>query len=109
MQPPLGPGSLHDTAPGAISAEALLTIRDAAGATGHHRATIKSDLCSGRYPAAVQEPTGRKEWRLPVNDLIAAGRLPASAADAVGEHRAAAREARATRELREQVIRLGSC
>jgi hypothetical protein len=74
--------------------------------SGHHPATIESDLSAERCPNAVEEPNGRREWRIPVGDLVAAGRSPADAVQAVGEHLAAAREARATRELREQVLRL---
>lgn len=82
----------------------LVTISEAADLTGRDRSTIKRDREEGRYPCAVKDPSGA--WRIPVGDLVAAGRLPSGSVDNAREEIAAAREHRETRQRREALIRL---
>lgn len=49
----------------------LLTLSEAASATGKHRNTIRNALDSGAFPNAAKDASGA--WRVPVTDLLAAG------------------------------------
>jgi len=81
-------------------------MADAATLCGVHPDTIKRALKAGRFSGAVQDATGLKTWRIPVEDLVAAGLLPA---DQVGERVAWLEEKRESDKvlaLREQIAEL---
>ena len=57
----------------------MLTIREIVRLTGRDRGTDSGWIRAGdRDPNAVQGQTGRKAWRVPVKDLVAAGDLKPS-------------------------------
>lgn len=84
----------------------LVTLHEAATLTGHDYKTLYNDRREGRYLDAVQDSGGRKTWRVPLHNLVSAGRLPQSSTATAAEEIAAAREARETRQLREALIRV---
>ena len=71
---PLGqlPGSEHD-----LWSEPRLTIAEAARLCGVSASTIRRYLAAGRFPGAHQQPSPipgqRGLWRIPTQDLLAAG------------------------------------
>jgi excisionase family DNA binding protein len=79
-QEPLGqhPGSEHDP-----WTEPSLTIAEAARLCGVSVSTIRRYLAAGRFPAAHQQPSPipgqRGLWRIPTQDLLAAGLRPGQA------------------------------
>lgn len=79
----------------------MLTIRQAADLAGCDPSTVKRDLLDGRYPQATRDETDRnRAWRIPVEDLVVAGRYrPAVTAAAVLD--AADRDRRLTEVLQE--------
>jgi hypothetical protein len=92
--------------PGRYPVGSTLTLSEIAELTGRDLKTIKTWRQAGRWPDAKQDETGRKPWRVPVADLVAAGDLDPSQVGDVENELAARRESKLTRELREQVIRL---
>lgn len=88
-----------------LDRDQLVTLQEGAELTGHDYKTLYNDLGAGVYPDAVQDTTGRKTWRVPLHNLVDAGRLPESAIASAAEELAAARESRETRRLREELIR----
>lgn len=67
-----------------IPADAAYGVTDAAAVCDCSRDVIKDDLKRGAYAHATQNPVGRREWSIPVVDLVAGGRLdPARVADRV--------------------------
>lgn len=91
------------TTPGTIAPGASFTYSEAGELTGLHPDTIKRERERGKFPGACQEVTGRKSWRIPVEDLVAAGHLPA---DRVGERLAELEKLRETEKvlaLREKI------
>jgi Helix-turn-helix domain len=79
-QEPLGqhPGSEHDLWTGPS-----LTIAEAAQMCGVSASTIRRHLAAGRFPTAHQQPSPipgqRGLWRIPTQDLLAAGLRPGQA------------------------------
>jgi Helix-turn-helix domain len=79
-QEPLGqlPGSEHD-----LWTEPSLTIAEASRTCGVSVSTIRRYLAAGRFPAAHQQPSPipgqRGLWRIPPQDLLAAGLRPRQA------------------------------
>jgi hypothetical protein len=77
---PLGqlPDSEHD-----LSTEPSLTIAEAARMCGVSASTIRRYLAAGRFPGAHQPPSPipgqRGLWRIPTQDLLAAGLRPRQA------------------------------
>ena len=69
-----------------LAPDAVLTIADAAKATGKSTDSIKRRRVAGAYPGAHPRPgDARDTWLIPVTDLVAAGDLPATAlADPIG-------------------------
>lgn len=58
-----------------MSAEATVSIRRAAELAACDPSTIKRDLLDGRYPGAARDDSDRnRAWRIPVRDLVLAGR-----------------------------------
>jgi len=102
MTAPMKPG---DT-PASYSPGTTLTLSEIAGLTGRDIKTIKTWRAANRWPNAVQDQAGRKTWRVPVSDLVAAGDLEPSQIEQVENELAARRESKETKALREQVIRL---
>lgn len=85
-------------APGTCFAKA-----DAATLCGVHPDTIKRALKAGKFRRAAKDDTGLQTWRIPVEDLVAAGMLPA---DRVGERIAELEKLRESDKvfaLREQI------
>ena len=67
------PGSTPQEAAGTPS-RALLTISEAAAASGKDRRTIRRHLDAGRFPGAQRtDSTSGPVWRIPVDELLAAG------------------------------------
>ena len=60
-----------------------LSIRQAAALAGRDRSVINRDLTRGRYPGARQLDSG--EWRIPLEDLVAAGRWAPATPEVSGE------------------------
>ncbi len=85
--------------------EDMLSYREAAELTGLSVDTIERDRQKGRYPHAAQDGTPQHVWRIPIADLVAAGRLDASQVVPAEQELAAFRESRALRQLREELIR----
>lgn len=85
-----------------------LTFHEIADLLGHDPTTIRNwnDKGAGCWPNAIQDSGGRKTWRVPVTDLVAAGNLDAAQVTHVENELAARRESIQTRALREQIIRL---
>jgi hypothetical protein len=100
------PPATGTTPPGPFAPDTTLTLTEIADLTGRDLNTIKSWRAKGRWPNAVQDETGRKAWRVPVADLVAAGDLDAWQVAHVENELAARRESRETKALREQIIRL---
>jgi hypothetical protein len=79
-QEPLGqfPGSEHDLWSGPS-----VTIAEAARMCGVSASTIRRHLAAGRFPTAQQQPSAipgqRGLWRIPTQDLVAAGLRPGQA------------------------------
>ena len=94
------------TPTGPVDAGTTLTIAEAAAVCGVDESTIKRDRRADRYPGAAQDATLLATWRIPVEDLVAAGRLAAGQVREVREELAARRESRELGELRLQVARL---
>ena len=99
--PATGPTSWGQYAP-----DNLLTLLEIADLLGRDLKTIKTWRTSDRWPNAVQDESGRKTWRVPVTDLVAAGDLDAAQITEVDNELASRRESRETKALREQLIRL---
>jgi hypothetical protein len=86
----------------------MLTLSEAARATGRSRVTIRRYLDRGAFPSAVRRSIGaRPEWLVPESDLAAAGLpigvLPAEVSgsdDPSMAHRLAMAEALATERYR---------
>lgn len=97
------PGS---SIPAPFDSSALLTLAEIADLLGRDPKTVKTWRACGRWPGSVQDATGRRAWRVPVADLVAAGDLDPSHVSTVEGELATCRESRETRALREQVIRL---
>lgn len=95
-----------DTARAAYAADALLTLTEIADLLGRDPKTIKTWRADDRWPHAVQDSDGRRTWRVPVQDLVQAGDLDPAQVVQVGGELAAWREARETRALREQLVRM---
>jgi hypothetical protein len=93
-------------ASGPFAPDTSLTRAEIADLLGRDLKTIKTWHSDGRWPNAVQEETGRRTWRVPVTDLVAAGDLDASQVVHVHDELAARRESTETRALRERVVRL---
>lgn len=55
--------------------EQHLTIAEAAETCGVSTDTIKRDLRDGRYPRAARGEGANDPWLVPVDDLVAVGRL----------------------------------
>jgi hypothetical protein len=87
-----------------LNARSTLTLRDAATVCGVSFDTIKRDRAAGVYPNAAQDERGF--WTIPAGDLVAAGRLDASALVVAGRTLAAARESQALRDARERIVEL---
>jgi excisionase family DNA binding protein len=62
----------HDTLQ--LNAATALTYGEAAELTGLSKDTIKRDREDGRYPTPHKSRTGRRNWRIPIADLVTAGR-----------------------------------
>ncbi len=94
--------------PGCFAPGTTLTLAEVADLLGRDLKTIKTwnDKGEGRWPNADQDATGRRAWRVPVADLVAAGDLDAAQISHVENELATRRESRETKVLREQVIRL---
>ena len=101
----LPPTTGHAT-PGRFAPGTTLTLAEIADLLDRDLKTIKTWRAAGRWPNAVQDPTGRRAWRVPVADLVASGDLDAAQITHVENELAARRESRETKALREQVIRL---
>lgn len=104
MTPPIAPVTAPPPSAPRRSDESV-TYREAADLTGFSMDTIERDRQNGRYPHAVQDSTPQRMWRIPVADLVAAGRLDADRVALVEQELAASRESRAQRQLREELIR----
>ena len=89
-----------------LTADLLVTLKQAADLCNLHWETVKDNRLKGRYPNAVQDKTGLKTWHIPVGDLVAAGHLdPASLAE-VAPRIAAVRESREVASLRAEIADL---
>jgi hypothetical protein len=93
-------------AAGMLAATQRLSYAEAAELTGLSADTIERDRRAGRYPGAAQDDTPARTWRIPIADLVAAGRLEAGLVAQAEQELAARRESRQLAELRERVIRL---
>jgi hypothetical protein len=90
-----------------LTTDTLLTIRQIVDLTGRDRKTVSEWIRAAvRYPNAVQDQTGRKEWRVPVKDLVAAGDLEPSQVVEVPAALGSLREARQVGELRARIVEL---
>jgi hypothetical protein len=85
---------------------AALTYQEAADLAGCSPDTIKRDREQGKYPDAFQDSSPRRTWRVPVANLVTAGRLHPSQVEQAEQELAAHREGRELRALREENIRL---
>ena len=88
------------------SANQLLTLAEVATVTGNHPDTVRDRRSAGRWPNAVQDTTGRRTWRVPVTDLVAAGDLDPAQVVEVESTLAAARESKQVAALREEISTL---
>lgn len=86
-----------------MSSDKLLSISEAARATGKSIPTIRNYLEKGKLPNATSKPKGSsKAWLIPLADLVAAGLL-----DKVSSHsEPALAPVSEVMELREQVAAL---
>ncbi len=96
-----------------VSPDVALAYKEAAGLAGVSADTIKRDRENGDYPNAFQEESRSRTWRIPVSDLVAAGRLapdrvvpPDQRAHPVASKPLGALEDLDDLALRERVVRL---
>ena len=90
-----------------LTTDTVLTIRPIVDLTGRDRKTVAEWIRAGvRYPDTVQDRTGRREWRVPVKDLVAAGDLEPSQVVEVAAVLESLREARQVGELRARIVEL---
>lgn len=94
------------TAPGTYAPTTLLTLAEIADLLGRDLKTVKTWRANDRWPHAVQDTEGRRTWRVPVTDLVAADDLDGAQVVHVRNELAARRESNETRALRERVVRL---
>ena len=87
-----------------LPATTTVTYREAAELLGCSADTVERARKAGRYPGSAQEVTGKRGWRIPLGDLVAAGQLDAARVTEVDAELASHREARQVRELREESI-----
>ena len=98
-----------DPAPGLVPASAMLTIGEAAVLTGLSTDTVKNDRTAGCYPHARQDaPRGKKPgvWRIPVTDLVAAGRVSAARLEQLPAEIDSLRESSTVTALRAEIAEL---
>ena len=96
-----------------FTSSTMLAMREVCELTGKpgkpkDRKTVTDWIHAGRYPNAVQAPTGRREWTVPVRDLVDAGDLEPSQLIEVAATLEALRESRQVTELRERIYQLES-
>ncbi len=89
-----------------LTSTTMLSVRQICDITGRDRKTVMTHIKDGRYPNAVQEPTGRKGWTVPVQDLVDAGDLDPAQVLEVAATLEALRETRQVAELRDRVTAL---
>jgi hypothetical protein len=90
-----------------LTTDTMLTISEIVSLTGRDRKTVSDWIRAGnRYPNAVQDPTGRKAWRVPVKDLLAAGDLEPSQVVEVPAALESLREAKQVGQLRARIVEL---
>jgi hypothetical protein len=90
-----------------FTTDTMLTISEIVGLTGRDRKTVSEWVRAGdRYPNAVQEQAGRKSWRVPVKDLVAAGDPKPSQVVEVAAVLESLREAKQVSELRARIVDL---
>ncbi len=94
-----------------LTSTTMLSVRQVGELTGKpgqpkDRKTVMTHIKDGRYPNAVQEPTGRKVWTVPVQDLVDAGDLDPTQVLEVAATLEALRETRQVAELRVRVTEL---
>ncbi|WKN47473.1 AlpA family transcriptional regulator [Nocardioides sp. Arc9.136] len=97
---------MHGPGNSPLNPRQLLTLLEVADLLGKHLDTVKAWNTAGRFPNRVQDSTGRKAWRIPVSDLVAAGLLDPSRVEDVANAVKASRESRKVQHLRETIVRL---
>lgn len=106
---PDGPGHVphqHRTEAAGYPADLLLTLAEIAQVVGKHVDTVKDYRKAGRWPNAAQDTTGRKTWRVPVADLVAADDLEPAQVHAVEPALAQLRETKQVTALRNELATL---
>ena len=94
-----------------LTSNTMLSIKEVCELTGkpgkpRDRKTVANCIQEGRYPNAVQATAGRREWTVPVRDLVDAGDLDPSQVSEVAATLEALRESRQVTELRERISQL---